>query len=131
MNTALLIYLVMMLDTISAFFTIAAVLSAVATVLCVIIFSTYYSDQFNDAYIDGFRKQCEKNSQLAQKIGSRAFYSSIVFIFLAVITPTTKTAIYMIGGSGVVKVLQSEQAQEVGGKAYRLLMKKLDEELAE
>ena len=129
MNTALLIYLVMQLDTAVTMIIIALIVSILVMLVSALVYAVYHDEKFSG--FDRTRITAEENCQKSKTIGKRSFYSAIVLSCLVVFVPSTKTAIYMIGGSGVVEVLQSEQAQEVGGKAYRLLMKKLDEELAE
>ena len=121
MNTAFLIYLVMQLDTVNG------LLGAIVTIsLCVLSLMAFFMAMLildNDTDEEAYKVL----SQWFKKIVPVALAFSLIFTLM----PSTKTAIYMTGGAGVVEILQSEQAQEVGGKAYRLLMKKLDEELEE
>ena len=121
MNTALLIYLVMQLDNIRDLFGVILVFSLIMSgvALFFMILFVIDHDTDNETYIAVSR--WFKRGVLI------ALASAIIFTVI----PSTKTAIYMIGGAGVVELLQSEQAQEVGGKAYQLLMKKLNKELAE
>ena len=121
MNTALLIYLVMQLDSIRDLVGFILIFSLVASGVSLVFMILFVVDHDTDdkAYI--------AISRWFKRVAPIALASAIIFTII----PSSKTAIYMIGGAGVVEVLQSEQAQEVGGKAYRLLMKKLDEELAE
>ena len=121
MNTALLIYLVMQLDSIREFlvFIVAAsaIVSGVTSFFMLMIALDNEAD--SEMYI--------AISRWFKRFAPIALASMVMFALI----PSTKTAIYMVGGSGLVEALQSEHAQEVGVKAYRLLMKKLDEELSD
>ena len=121
MNTALLIYLVIQLDSIRILFGVILLVSVVALTLTSFFKLVFVLDgkTDNEAY--------KSVSRWSKKIAQIGVVAAIMFTLI----PKTETATYMVGGAGVVELLQSEQAQEVGGKAYQLLMKKLDEELRE
>ena len=121
MSTALLIYLVMQLDSFRILFGTTLIISVSVLALLQFLKLLFVLDHNTN-------EEAYKNtSRWFKKIVPITLISMVFFMLI----PKTETAIYMVGGAGVVELLQSEQAQEVGGKAYRLLMKKLDEELKE
>ena len=111
----------MQLDSIRDFLFFIVVISAIASGVALFFMLMIVLDNETDSELYITISRCFK------KIAPIALASMLIYTLV----PSTKTAIYMVGGSGVVEILQSEQAQEVGGKAYRLLMKKLDDELKE
>lgn len=127
MNTAFLIYLVMQLDSINkalegfAFLAIILVLASIGLNLMVWISVDERGDKATDKE--------KENLDYISRIRKKVVVAFLVLVLIVTLTPTTKTAIYMIGGSATIEALQSEEAKEIGGKVLELLQKKLDEEL--
>lgn len=127
MNTAFLIYLVMQLDSISALLgllvTVAFFMAGGAIGFNVIA--------WNDASRERAAEKDKEALDCIVRIRKKAVAVFIILVCITALTPNTKTAIYMIGGSATIEALQSPEAKEIGGKVLELLQKKLDEELGE
>lgn len=127
MNTAFLIYLVMQLDSINdvlSFFVAMTFLGMGAA----IVFNVGAWLEVNDSG-DKVKAEKKENLDFITRIRKKAVAAFVILVLIVTLTPSTKTAIYMIGGSATIEALQSEEAKEIGGKVLELLQKKLDEEL--
>lgn len=126
MNTAFLIYLVMQLDSINNvlnFFVAMMFLFAGGAIgLNVMVWLDVNTEE-------GATDKHKETLDIILRIRKKAVVVFIALVFITTLMPSTKTAIYMIGGSATIEVLQSPEAKEIGGKALELLQKKLDEEL--
>lgn len=125
MNTAFLIYLVMQLDSLNSALTALAALASVALVIAILFNVMIWDDVVNPILGEQDRGGLDDITSVRKKL--TVLFA--VLVLIATLMPSTKTAIYMIGGSATIEALQSDEAKEIGGKALELLQKKLDEEL--
>lgn len=125
MNTAFLIYMVMQLDSINFALYVLATLAFMALIIASFLNILIWDDVVNPI----MGKPDKGRLKSAVRVRKKLTAVFVGLILIAMVMPNTKTAIFMIGGSATIEVLQSPEAKEVGGKVLELLQKKLDEEL--
>lgn len=127
MSTEFLIYFVMQLDSINTVLKFFVAMTFLVTGGAI----TFNVVAWSGAKLEeGATDKDKEILDSISRIRKKAVVVFITIVFITALMPTTKTAIYMIGGSATIEALQSPEAKEIGGKALELLQKKLDEELS-
>lgn len=129
MNEILMLYLWTRLDAIQLFLVLS---STFGVVFCVVVFIFTANPPHKYGWISD--KDFEQIKELRKKLSNyakRIFLLIPVLIVVLVLLPTKKDSVIIAGGWLAKEVSQSEIAQTIGDKTYRLITGKLDEALAE
>lgn len=113
-----IIYLLLTLPKVGGLFIALAILSGLVTLIAFA------------ATIDDIADKTDLG-QRAIKFTKRTLCVCVISAIIAELTPTKEDAIILAASAGIITIMKSEPAQQLGDKTLQLLNKKLDEALAE
>lgn len=128
MNTfAILVYLASVIDGLNVAFRGLTVLSVIGLVISSVIWGVVASAPKRD--FDNDENEKQQWVDFFNTGVKRFLIATVVFVPLAILTPSSKTIYMMIGAHYGEEAVTSEKVQQMGEKGLKLLDQKMDKRL--